>query len=86
MTIPANDLKTIMIEARENDIPFFESEEIEYYYKKNKRNLNNTIYELLIIKSQDSTLSVSGLNTTDTSAYFKMLASKFTRFNSGVLR
>lgn len=86
MAIDEKDLTAIKIETRENDVPFFTDEEIEYYYFKNKRNVNDTVYELLIIKSQDSTLQVSGLSTTDTSQYFKRLASKFSRFNSGTLR
>lgn len=86
MAIDEKDLTAIKIETRENDVPFFTDEEIEYYYFKNKKNVNDTAYELLIIKSQDSTLQVSGLSTTDTSQYFKRLASKFSRFNSGTLR
>ncbi len=79
-------LDTIQREIRDNYTPYFEPDDIEYYFNKNNGNLNDTIYELLIIKSEDSTISVSGLNTTDTSAYFKRLASKFKRFNSGVLK
>ena len=60
MAIDEKDLTAIKIETRENDVPFFTDEEIEYYYFKNKRNVNDTVYELLIIKSQDSTLQVSG--------------------------
>lgn len=86
MAIDEKVLTAIKIETRENDVPFFTDKEIEYYYFKNKKNVNDTIYELLIVKSQDSTLQVSGLSTTDTSQYFKMLASRFSRFNSGTLR
>lgn len=86
MTIPEKILNGLKIEARENDVPFFENDEIEYYYKKNGTNFNNTVYELLIIKSQNSTLQISGLSTADTSEYFKRLASRFSRFNSGILR
>ena len=87
MAIPQHDLTAIKFEIREHEAPFFSDiSELEYYYEKNGGNVDATIYELLIIKSQNSTLQVSGLTTTDTSAYFKMLASKFTQFNSGVLR
>lgn len=79
------DLEKIKIEIRENQSPYFEDEDIEYYLNKNNGDLNKTIYDLLIIKSEDSTISVSGLNTQDTSGYFKRLASKFKPFNSGVL-
>lgn len=78
-------LKQIRIETRENQSPYFEDEDIEYYFNKNKGDVEATIYELLIVKSEDSTISVSGLNTGDTSAYFRRLASKYRKYNSGVL-
>ena len=79
------DIDVIKREIRENQSPYFEDADIEYYLNKNNGNVENTIYELLIIKSEDSTISVSGLTTQDTSAYFKRLASRFKRFNSGIL-
>jgi len=78
-------LKQIRIETRENQSPYFEDEDIEYYFNKNEGDVEATIYELLIVKSEDSTISVSGLNTGDTSAYFRRLASKYRKYNSGVL-
>lgn len=80
-----DDIKAIRIEIRENQSPYFEDEEIEYYFQKNGGDFKATVYELLIIKSEDSSLSVSGLSTGDTSRYFKMLASKYRKYNSGVL-
>lgn len=78
-------LQRIRTEIRENMSPYFEDSDIEFYYNKNNGDINATIYELLIIKSEDSTISVSGLNTGDTSEYFKRLASRYRRYNSGVL-
>lgn len=82
----AGYLDIIKMEIREEQSPYFEDEEIDYYYKKNNGDLNDTIYELLIIKSEDSSISVSGLNTQDTSSYFKRLASRFKTYNSGILK
>lgn len=79
-------MDAIRMEVRENQIPYFDDEEIEYYFDKNKGDFNATVYELLTIKSEDSSLIVSGLNSGDTSNYFKMLASKYRRFNSGTLK
>lgn len=73
-------------ELREEQCPFFTYEDIMYYLEKNKGDVESTLYEMLIIKSEDSTISVSGLNTTDTSAYFKRLASRHKKFNSGILK
>ena len=72
-------------ELREEQSPYFDEEDFQYYLDKNYGNINKTIYEMLIIKSEDSTISVSGLNTHDTSNYFKRLASRYKSFNSGTL-
>lgn len=75
----------LKMELREEQSPYFEEEDFQYYLDKNYGNLNKTIYEMLIVKSEDSTISVSGLNTHDTSSYFKRLASRYKSFNSGTL-
>lgn len=76
----------ILKELREEDCPFFTLEDIDYYLNKNGGDVEKTIYEMLIIKSEDTTISVSGLNTTDTSKYFKRLASRHKTFNTGILK
>lgn len=80
------DIERIKKEIREEQTPYFEEEDFQYYLDKNNGDVNATIYEMLIIKSEDSTISVSGLNTSDTSGYFKRLASRYKNFNSGILR
>ena len=80
-----NTLMHIKTEIRESMSPYFDDEEIEYYFNRNDGDVDATIYELLIVKSEDSMISISGLNTGDTSAYFKRLASRYRRYNSGVL-
>lgn len=79
------DINRIIKEIREEQAPFFEEDDFQYYLDKNNGNVNATIYEMLIIKSEDSTISVSGLSTQDTSGYFKRLASRYKQFNSGLL-
>lgn len=73
-------------EIRESQSPYFEEDDFDHYYEKNGGNVNATIYEMLIVKSEDSAISVSGLNTHDTSSYFKRLAARYKPFNSGVLK
>lgn len=80
------EIKRIKRELRETDAPFFNSDDFQYYLDKNNGNVDATLYEMLIIKSEDSAVSVSGLTTQDTSAYFKRLASRYKTFNSGILR
>ena len=79
------DVERVYKEIREEQSPYFEDGDIEYYLEKNHGNVEATIYEMLIIKSEDSSLSLSGVNTTDTSGYFKRLASRYKQFNSGTL-
>ena len=80
------DIERIKKEVREEQAPYFEEDDFQYYLDKNNGNVNAAIYEMLIIKSEDSTISVSGLTTQDTSSYFKRLASRYKQFNSGALK
>lgn len=80
------DIERIKKEIREEQAPYFEEDDFQYYLEKNGGNVDATIYEMLIIKSEDSTISVSGLSTQDTSSYFKRLASRYKQFNSGILK
>lgn len=79
------DIEIIKKEIREAQAPYFDDDDLSYYLQKNNGDVNATIYEMLIIKSEDSTISVSGLSTSDTSSYFKRLASRYRRYNSGIL-
>jgi len=80
------DIDRIKKEIREVQSPYFDEDDFAYYLEKNGGDVNATIYEMLIIKSEDSTISVSGLSTSDTSGYFKRLASRYRKFNSGTLQ
>ena len=77
------DLKIIL---RESDVPFFTDEELNFYLKQNGGDFNRTAYRCLILKSQDTTLSISGLSAADSSRYFLRLASQYRPNNSGVLK
>jgi hypothetical protein len=79
------DIERIRLEVREDMIPYFNDGEIEKFYEKNNGDVEKTIYELLIIKAEDSHIVLSGLTTDDTSSYFRRLASTHRRFNSGIL-
>lgn len=78
-------IERIKREIREAQAPYFEEDEFQYYLDKNNGNVDATIYEMLLVKSEDSTIVVSGLTTQDTSSYFKRLASRYRQFNSGVM-
>ena len=78
-------IRYIMKEIRVTQAPYFDEDDFPHYLAKNNGDVNATIYEMLIIKSEDSTISVGGLTTQDTSAYFKRLASRYKPFNSGIM-
>lgn len=75
-------LKTIL---REKDIPFFSDADLEFHYMDNGEDIKKTLYTCLLIKAEDTTLSVSGLSCADTSKYFRRLASMYVPTNSGIL-
>lgn len=77
------DLKIVL---RENDIPFFTDQELAFYLKENDGDYRRTAYQCLCVKAENTTLSISGLTTADTSAYFRRLASRYRPNNSGILK
>lgn len=78
-------LDVLKINIREKQYPMFSDEELQYYLDKNKGDVEKASYECLILKAENTGLSVTGLTTKDSSSYFKMLASNFVKTNSGVL-
>lgn len=71
---------------REDECPFFTDEDVEFYLSENGGNVNKTLYQMFLIKAEDTTLSVSGLNCADTSKYFRRLAQRYRQNNSGQLK
>ena len=80
-----SDLEELKLILREKDIPFFEDSELEYYLGQ-YGSVNNAAYHCLLIKAENTALSVSGLNTADSSEYFRRLAGRYRPNNSGVLK
>ena len=79
---PIEELKIICLE---DSVEFFTDEQLQYYLDKNGGDVNKAAYQCLIIKSDNTTLQVSGMTTNDTSSYFKRLASRYKPRNSGIL-
>ena len=69
----------------EKQYPYFDDEELLQRLELNNGDVDRTSYDCLLIKAETTGLSVSGLTTQDSSSYFKMLASKYVKTNSGVL-
>ncbi len=81
-----NSLDELKIVLREADIPFFTDDQLTFYLKENNNDYNATAYQCLLIKAENTTLSVAGLNAGDSSTYFRRLAAKYRPRNSGVLK
>ena len=79
-----SDLEKLKVILREKDCPFFSDEELNYYISEYKT-IEEAAYHCLIIKAEDTSLSVSGLSRGDTSRYFLRLAQQYRKGNSGVL-
>lgn len=77
-----DDLKIVL---REKDIPFFSDEELAYYLQENKGDYRATAYQCLLIKAENTTLVMTGLETADSSTYFRRLAARYRPHNSGIL-
>ena len=83
----AKAIEQLKMLIQEHRAPYFEHDaEFQFYLDRNNGDIEAAAYEMLIIKSEDSQIMVSGLTTQDTSVYFKRLASRFRKFNSGTLQ
>lgn len=80
------DIEKLKIILRETDIPFFTDEELEFYLAENDGDFDATAYQCLIIKAENTTMSISGMSTADSSSYFRRLAARYRPNNSGILR
>lgn len=78
-------LTSLKMELQENKFPVFTDSELDYYYTKNGEDFKKTMYECLILKSNDSSITLTGLSVADTSNYFKRLAMKYRKNDTQVL-
>lgn len=79
-------IRRMKVVLREDDIPFFTDEQLSFYLDECKGDVHTALYKCLLIKAEDTTLQVSGLNVNDTSAYFRRMASMYRPTNSGILK
>lgn len=78
-------IEELKLLCREKDAPFFDDEELQYHLDKANGNIENAAYTCLCIKAEDTTLTISGLTTADSSKYFRRLAARYRQTNSGIL-
>lgn len=82
MQYTLEDMKIIL---REAEIPFFTDEVLKFHVAENDGDYKKAIYQCLLIKAEDTSLSLSGMNLPDTSKYFRRLAARYRPNNSGIL-
>lgn len=80
------DVSRIKKILREDEIPYFTDEDIEFYLAENNGDEKATIYQCLLIKAENTALSVAGVSLGDSSGYFRRLAQRYRPNNSGVLK
>lgn len=81
-----SDLDNLKLILREKDVPFFTDEELNFYLGESGGDVRAAAYQCLLIKAEDTTLSISGLSLGDTSKYFRRLAFQYRPHNSGILK
>ena len=80
-----NNIDKLKLVLREKDCPFFSDEELAFYLEENGNDFNKTAYRCLIVKSENTTLNISGMQADDTSKYFRRIAQRYRSTNSGIL-
>lgn len=80
------DIERMKIILRESEIPFFSDEDLQFYLNENNGDVNRALYQCLLIKSENTSLGLSGVNLPDSSSYFRRIAQRYRPNNSGVLK
>ena len=80
----AETLDRLKFILREAEMPMFTDEELQKYLDQSE-SFELALYELLLLKSENTGLQLSGLDIQDTSSYFRRLAQTYRPHNSGVL-
>lgn len=62
---------------REEQIPFFEDEELKHQLERANWDIDTATYNCLIIKAEECSLNVSGLSLADSSSYWLRLAAMY---------
>lgn len=78
------ELDKLKFILRESEMPMFSDEELQKYLDA-AESFDIAAYELLLMKSENTGIQISGLSIQDTSSYFRRLAQMYRPNNSGVL-
>lgn len=79
------DIDKLKKNIREDIIPYFSDEDLQYYLDCNSGDVSKASYQCLLLKAEDTTLQVPGLALPDSGKYFRSIAVKYRPNNSGTL-
>lgn len=79
-------IEQIKLIIREKDVPYFTDAEIQSYLDINNGDDKKTVYDLLLIKAENTTTNIAGLSVADSSQYFRKLALRYRPTNSKILK
>lgn len=79
-----DEITKLQIILREKEMPMFDEDQL-FDYLQISPSFESALYELLILKSENTSLQISGMTIADTSDYFKRLAATYRPFNTGSL-
>lgn len=85
MKVSEDQILMLKRALREDSMPLLSNEELEYLLETSD-SMDMAIYRGAIIKSEDTSLQVSGMTTADTSRYFLRIAAIHKPSNTGILK
>lgn len=85
MNAEMGDIQKMKAILKEDTMPLLSDDVLELLLRESD-SFNEAIYRAAIMKSEDTTLNVSGLSTADTAAFFLRLARLYRPNNSGTLK
>lgn len=80
----AETLDRLKFILRESDMPMFTDEQLQQYLDGSD-SFELALYELLMLKSENTAFGLQGMTLADTSSYFRKLAQTYRPHNSGIL-
>lgn len=80
----SGNLSKLKFILREKEMPMFTDAELQEYLAE-AESFEMALYDLLLLKSENTGLTVAGLEIEDTSSYFRRLAQTYRPHNSGTL-
>lgn len=79
------ELEQLKIRLREESSPFFTDDELKYYFNLYNKDLDLTTYKLLIMKSEEDSLTLNNTKMESNSNYWLRIAATFKPNKSRVL-